>query len=353
MEYNLIFTLDYEIHGNGDGDPLALMVEPTNRLMDLLEQYHGKLTILVDVAEVLCFKEYYEAHGEDKFSYLLIEEQLKDALHRGHDVQLHIHSSYFGSQYNGKQWSQAIENYNMAALPYSNIYGMVQQCKDYLESLLKPIDTTYRCRIFRAANWSMMPTPDIYDALISNGIEIDSSVYKGGHQGGNVDFDYRSAYSNWEWYKASSKNINQRDDLGKLYEFPIYCEMCYFWSFITPIRLLRMLRARLHKHKQKEQVIESSRSDSGNLSLHALIHKNPRKYDFNQLSGSQMISCLKRIKRRIRNNENVSIVLIGHSKTFIKYNEKTLEKFLRYVSKQSDVRIDKFPQIENNDITIK
>ena len=39
MNYKLYFTLDYEIHGNGDGDPMALMVEPTYRLMSLLEKY--------------------------------------------------------------------------------------------------------------------------------------------------------------------------------------------------------------------------------------------------------------------------------------------------------------------------
>ena len=65
---NLIFTLDYEIHGNGDGSPYELMVEPTYRLMDLLEKYNGKLTILADVAEILCFKRYYEETGEDKLA---------------------------------------------------------------------------------------------------------------------------------------------------------------------------------------------------------------------------------------------------------------------------------------------
>ena len=48
----LIFTLDYEIHGNGDGDPFELMVEPTNRLMDLLDEYGAKLVIFADVAEI-------------------------------------------------------------------------------------------------------------------------------------------------------------------------------------------------------------------------------------------------------------------------------------------------------------
>ncbi len=82
----VIFTLDYEIHGNGDGCPYELMVEPTWRLMKLLEAYGAKLTIMADVAEILKFREYRDQTGEDKFHYEAIAGQLKDAIRRGHDV---------------------------------------------------------------------------------------------------------------------------------------------------------------------------------------------------------------------------------------------------------------------------
>ena len=125
MKYHLIFTLDYEIHGNGDGNPLSLMVEPTERLMKLLEKYGQKLTIMADVAEILSFRRYYEQTGRDDFHVLEIEDQLKEAVQRGHDVQLHIHSSWFKAEWNGKKWDQCIEEYNMAALPQERIDRMV------------------------------------------------------------------------------------------------------------------------------------------------------------------------------------------------------------------------------------
>ena len=95
MSYKLYFTLDYEIHGNGDGNPYQLLVEPTYRLMDMLEQYGQRVTIMADVAEILCFRRYMEKIGKDDFYVAEIEQQLCDAIRRGHDVQLHIHSSYF------------------------------------------------------------------------------------------------------------------------------------------------------------------------------------------------------------------------------------------------------------------
>jgi hypothetical protein len=64
----LIFTLDYEIHGNGEGSPLDLMVSPTNRLLDILEAFGAKLTIMADTVEILKFREYRDSSGRDDWS---------------------------------------------------------------------------------------------------------------------------------------------------------------------------------------------------------------------------------------------------------------------------------------------
>ena len=77
---NVIFTLDYEIHGNGEGSPHELMVEPTRRLLDFFEKYGAKLTIMADVAEILKFKEYREKSGRDDFHYEAIADQLREAV---------------------------------------------------------------------------------------------------------------------------------------------------------------------------------------------------------------------------------------------------------------------------------
>ncbi|MBP3199302.1 MAG: hypothetical protein J6N21_20215, partial [Butyrivibrio sp.] len=106
MKYRLLFTLDYEIHGNGDGQPQSLMVEPTSRLMNLLEKYGQRVTIMADVAEILAFKRYYYETAQDDFHVIDIENQLREAIRRGHDVQLHIHSSWFKAKWNGKKWDQ-------------------------------------------------------------------------------------------------------------------------------------------------------------------------------------------------------------------------------------------------------
>ena len=82
---NVVFTLDYEIHGNGEGDPATLMVEPSARLMDQFDRYGAKLTIMADVAEILKFREYKGKTGRDDYHYEAIADQLRNAVRRGHE----------------------------------------------------------------------------------------------------------------------------------------------------------------------------------------------------------------------------------------------------------------------------
>lgn len=338
MNYNLYFTLDYEIHGNGDGNPMDLMVEPTYRLMDMLEQYNQRLTIMADVAEILCFHRYWQQTGRDDFHVQEIEQQLCDAIRRGHDVQLHIHSSYFKAEWNGEHFDQCIEEYNMAALSYERITEMVSQSVKYLEDLLQPIQSDYKVWLFRAANWSMMPTPILYRVLVEHGITHDTSVYKGGCQGGNVCYDYRNAYDNLLSYPASAKDINHYDTNGELIEMPIYTEMHPFWSFISPIRIFRMVRAKFHKHKHQSQPQSATdKNDNRKLSLRSFFVKSPLKMDFNQVNGRGLIRMMKNIMRRAKREhlEHVDVILIGHSKTFVPYNEKTLRPFLEWIKHNS------------------
>lgn len=128
----------------------------------------------------------------------------------------------------------------------------------------------------------------------------------------------------------------------KIIEYPIYTEMRYFWSFISPLRIFRMVRAKFHKHKKSDIVTpvsqEANKNDNRNLTLKSFFTKSPWKLDFNQASGIQMINALKRILRLKLQQEKVTVVFIGHSKTFFPYNEKTLKRFLQFAKAQKQLQ---------------
>jgi hypothetical protein len=339
----IILTVDYEIHGNGEGSPHKLMLEPTSRLLDLLEEYNAKLTIMADVAEILKFREYRNQFGKDVYHYEAITQQLKDAISRGHDVQLHLHCSYFDSRLENGNWMQDWLEYNFAELGTQRLNEVIRTGKEFLEQQLQPINPNYRCNVFRAANWAMSPSKNAVRALIDNGFEIDTSVFKYGCRTGLVNFDYSLAPSELVPWRVDENDICARNANGKLLEFPIYCERRSIASFLTILRMCRAWSSRLHKLKD-----QSNSASTSNLlqsrtkgrfwpKLHWLTRKHAWKADFNQCSGRQLIFALKRCGVLYGDLKiELPFILIGHSKLFTRLNEWSLRSFLDYVNRRQE-----------------
>jgi hypothetical protein len=349
-----IFTLDYEIHGNGDGCPHELMIEPTNRMMSLFEQYGAKLTIMADVAEILKFKEYKEQVGRDDYHYDAIAAQLRDAIRRGHDVQLHLHASYFNARHQDGRWSQDWSEYNFAGLPLERLNEIVGLGKQYLEDLLKPIAPDYNCIAFRAANWSVSPSKNVVRALLNNGIRIETSVFKHGQRKGIVNFDYSNAPSDLIPWLADENDICRHSNSGQLIEVPIYCERRWIGAFFSANRVYRARLSRKHTFRGAEGPVGSQPGTVGkskkiSKALGMAFRRHAWKADFNQCSGNQLIGALKRAETKYGKGKNrLPFVLIGHSKLFTHSNERSLRSFLSFVSQHSSrFEFAKFDELES------
>jgi hypothetical protein len=335
---NVIFTLDYEIHGNGEGDPATLMVEPTTRLMEQFDRYGAKLTIMADVAEILKFKEYREQTGRDDYHYEAIAGQLRESIRRGHDVQLHLHSSYFNAQYKSGRWEQDWSEYNFAVLPFERSSELVRIGKQYLENLLKPGDPAYECIVFRAANWAVSPSRNVVRALLENDIQIETSVFKHGRREGIVSFDYTNAHSDLVPWPVDENDVCRKDEAGQLVEFPIYCENRWIGAFLTRNRIYRVLQTRAHRIADASDgygAPSAGNSKAGKVrqNLSVLTRKHAWKADFNQCTGRQLIGALKRAEaRHAWVASDLPFVLIAHSKLFTKANERSLRPFLEFVA---------------------
>jgi hypothetical protein len=337
----VIFTLDYEIHGNGEGCPYELMVEPTARLLRLFEAYGAKLTIMADIAEILKFKQYAGQHGKDDYHYQDIAAQLQDAIRGGHDVQLHIHSSYFNATHDGRRWVQDWAEYNFAGLSLRRLDELIKLGKNFLESLLQPVNPAYRCNVFRAANWSVSPSRNVVRALVNNGIRIDTSVFKYGRRDGLVNFDYRHAHSALIPWRTDEDDICVASEHGQLFEFPIYCENRWLGAFVTPQRLFRAFVSWRHKFADEGDGaparVPAGATPRTGRKQSRLARRHAWKADFNQCTGRQLIRALNRTEREYGRPATVlPFVLIGHSKLFTRFNEWDLRSFLHYVANRPE-----------------
>jgi hypothetical protein len=294
---------------------------------------------MADVGEILKFREYKEQYAKDDFHYDAIAEQLRDAVRRGHDVQLHIHSSYFNARPVAGGWEQDWSEYNFAGLTPDRMDRMVRTGKNFLEELLRPVDPAYECSVFRAANWSVSPSVNVIQCLNRNGIRIDTSVFKYGRRNGIVTFDYTAAHSDLVPWPVHHEDICRRDPHGTLVEMPIYCEQRWVGAFFSANRIRRALMGRAHRIRNTHLAPSASRPRSASWAarltrrLGPLVRRHAWKADFNQCTGRQLIRALERAHSRYgTRKENLPFILIGHSKLFSRANERSLAPFLRHVA---------------------
>jgi hypothetical protein len=207
--------------------------------------------------------------------------------------------------------------------------AFIREGKRYLEDILTPADSSYRCNTFRAGSWCMMPSFDILTALKQNGFLYDSSVFKWGFEDGPyVSYDYRSAHSNLlPWY-VDLHDINRSSgNPDHLCEIPIYTEHVHILSMVTSKRLLSRSRGK----ETRNDLNPAGKRKPRDL-INLLFRKHPKKLDFCKLTFREMKGMIDRIVRKVQGNRVVPVCAIGHSKEFS--GENDLDRFLDYVGRE-------------------
>ncbi len=337
MKIRPIFTLDYEIDGDGSGSPDELVIGPTEELLDILEEVGAKLTIFAEVAEIIRFQSYAETTGSDPFGFERITDQLRRAISAGHDVQLHLHPSFWAADFTDGKWRQDWDRYDLARLPLPDASEMIRISKNFLEELLRPVDPNYTCYAFRAGNWAMMPSGNIAQALIENGINVDSSVFKYGHRSGLVNFDYGDATSEILQWRADPSNICHAKPDSPLWEFPIYSENRSLLAFVNLARLHMMLSRIRKRQRYADRSSLAATASSRQEIVRKLFSRYAWKADFNVCSSNQLIRAMETAHaRHCRRDEDVPFVMIGHSKLQTRYSTGEFKKLAKYLRQNVD-----------------
>jgi len=227
QKITLLITADYELFlgRNFVGDDEVLF-EPTGRLLQLCEKLGVKVTFFADVCSVWAHRKY----GLDEY-VARFEAQMREALNRGHDVQLHLHPHWLNSTWQGGRWQVATDRMYLAEFGFADddnsAPAIVSRGVDYLHDLLRPVKSDYRCRAFRAAGLALQPgEKELIGTLLDNGIEIDSSIAKGLKIDlDTVRIDYRRVPDDANWYLSPQSGLDETAPDGLL-EIPIATFRC-------------------------------------------------------------------------------------------------------------------------------
>ena len=307
----VVFSLDYEIYGNGTGDLKELVYEPGLQLVDVFRRRKSRFVAFVEVAEF----EIIEANGTDR-AVDLVKRQIREFDRDGFEVALHLHPQWYNGHYDRGRWCLDYSEYNLCTLPRERIETIADRSLAYLSYVLKRQFTPLS---FRAGNWLFQPTRTAAEVLRARGIRLDSSVFKGGLQH-HHNLDYRPALANGYFWQFSD-DANVPDPQGSWLEVPVYTEMVPFWRMLTAKRVGLQSRKTPGTDTQPRW---SRRRDYLRLQY-------PLKFDFCRMTLKELTSMVDKVIREDAEEPATfrPLVAIGHTKDLV--DVQTVDAFLGFL----------------------
>ena len=153
-----IFTIDYEIYGNGEGSLKDLIYGPAEQLGAAFEECGARFVAFVETAEL----EVIRAAKTDPGIHL-VEEQIRDLYSRGFEIALHVHPQWYNGRHQNGAWLLDYEEYNLCVLSRDRICEILDRSLAYLREVVGSVDFTPLS--FRAGNWLFQPSAVLAEAL--------------------------------------------------------------------------------------------------------------------------------------------------------------------------------------------
>jgi peptidoglycan/xylan/chitin deacetylase (PgdA/CDA1 family) len=317
-----IFTLDYEIYGNGQGSLRDLIYEPAQRLMKIFRKYQARCVIFVEVAEL----EMIEVNGSDSVIDL-VKQQIRDLYNSGFEIGLHLHPQWYNARFENGEWQLDYSEYNLCTRPQERIVQIVDRAIAYLRKILGEPDFTPFS--FRAGNWLLQPSETAANVLSERGIRVDSSVFKGGRQNQHR-LDYRRSLRNG-YYWMFSDDVNVPDSQGRLLELPIHTRMIPTWRMFTAKRIKRQRKGA----STAQNSTNNNRQNRFCRLMDFMRFQYPLKLDFCLMTKNEFTNIMNAVIRDDKRNPSTyrPLVAIGHTKDFFDF--ETLDASLAYLKKNN------------------
>lgn len=352
---HLALVDDWELSGSGSGDPHELQFRPMRKLSKIYNQYGIRASFNAEVMQQLAFRDFQSQHPQLKKLADEWDETIRETFRQGHDIQLHTHPQWSRSEFQDGRWvlkgDWSIVNYSL-----DEARQMLSRGKEYLESLLRPLDSNYRCISYRAGSWCIAPSSFMLNLLADLGIVFDISIV------GKLKYDTRRIkldYSNCEedfvpFYPVMTDARRVSDKVERLICVPT--NHFYGSRRLTLKHHVAKVAAQLNRGEARAQTASNGQTSGSygsdwvdtkhGSSLRRIYEKGLVPYlrgkhlisDLAQLDYPLMGEMLTSIRRRARATglANIPVVLGIHTKDIRVFDD--IERFVSDISTARDIR---------------
>jgi hypothetical protein len=311
---NILFTFDYEVFfGKITGNIHNCLLKPTGLLNGIAKDFNVKFTFFVDAGFLLKLKEYSKKYFKLLCDYDKIRYQLGDLVKNGHSLQLHIHSHWENSTFDGENWDLDYSHYNLQSFSQDEIFEIVKKYKNELEEI-----SDREVFALRAGGWCIQPFGVIKDALLKNNIRIDSSVINNSCSG---NFNFRNSPHKTFWLFNSEPN--EEEQSGSFLEVPISsirATQSFYW---------KLLLKKIVKTKNDNSMGNGVPLNPSNQTiLRWLLLGNYSSVSVDGFKSSLLIQAFENYKNSFSHEDFFTI--IGHPKSLTEYSIAKIKEFISF-----------------------
>ncbi len=324
----ILLTFDYELPLGGIAKSFEhSLFDPARRLLEVLKKPNVPAVFFVDILSYLRLKEL----GVTGYT-VPFENQIREIILQGHDVQLHLHPHWLESFYdNGKIIPSPkfkLGDFAEETGEHS-IENIVKTGIEALTVLCRQADTSYKCIAYRAGGYNFVPEASrILKALYDNGIVIDSSISRGYFFRSDTSVvDYRKLPEKPNWFLSPDGNFKEENpDDSFIYEIPIASKPKGIFEMPTALKLGKF------KERAPEYrgiMVHSNEHVSKSDKIRQLFSARMLTVDNYTFSPEYLIKILDYNVKRFERFDEAALSLIGHPKSLDRYNFHLLTEFLK------------------------
>ncbi len=353
----LLLTVDYEIFGNGSGCVRKCLIDPTEKLLNICESVGARLTLFVDYCEYKAFRDAEDADilPDGFLPATWIETQLKKAVAKGHDVQLHLHPQWIDYEFISPEiWRVNLAYWRLPDVPGGygheqdpqSLVGLFAAGKESFENLFKPVNPYYACRAFRAGARCIQPEAEVLRAMKATGIRFDTTVVPGIKKNNGLSvFDFTGTEVLMPCWKVES-HLDQHSAQGTIAEIPTFTtRIGFFHRLIFHLNRLNAGKPSGCHYRENSRYLEKIPAKRP-ASIWDETRPKVQIFDICQQSALKMRYFIQQAKRHYEKfstgNTPIPLVAAGHPKTF--RDSGHLEKLLRWVKNQQSICLDLLSQ---------
>lgn len=341
MQKQLLITFDYELYlGNRSGTIQDCMIDPTNKLIDVMGRYGIRAVFFVDTTYLIRLKQQAQTTPACKKDFDTVADQLRNLVKLGHYVFPHIHPHWLDAEYLPEinQWRlNDISKYRFHNISEIQRTLVFDGSMNILQEILLPYFPDYKVDAYRAGGWGIQPFEDFLPYFKKHQIKHEFSVLGGIYQFTDAQYFDFSHASTKTIYRFS-KDVCLEDPDGEFIQYNISSiKISPFTAILNKI-WVKVLYKVFRDHTFFRGEGQPSRVISGN---------KPTSSKGSDLSNTDWerisVELLTLVKLKIYEEfleKNRYMHFISHPKMINEHNLTVFNKFLKVAFEKYSVQTD-------------